>query len=205
MRGGRGTRLPSWGGAIQAGTANSRQRCHCQLCPGRCFSTTFLCGATLHATPCVGTPKEGTNVPDKGYAGGAQVSWSGGANALKCFWGELHEQQGCLCRDPWLPALILSELRYSFVSMGFWSTLSGGQGAGHIEEPLSSEGGTWPESLCSHKMSFPELEEPWRVSDNVWQPSCAISTPVPPCIPLPRGRFPLGWVVAPAPCAAFTS
>lgn len=170
------------------------------LAAGRCFSTSFLYGVTLPATPCVGTSMEGTTVPDKASAGGAQVSWSGRANILECFWGELHEQQGCPCRDLWLPAQALSPipsevLMCSFVSMGFWSMFLGGQGAGHIEEPLSSEGGTWPESLCSHKMSFPEPEEPWWISDNAHQPSCAVSTPSPTLHPLAQGKVPsgLGW------------
>lgn len=115
----------------------------------------------------------------------------------------LAETCGCLPKGL---SLIPSELlMYSFVSMGFWSMFSGGQGAGHIEGPLSSEGGTWPESHCSHKMSFPDPEEPWQISDNVHQPSCAVTTSSPTLHPLAQGKVPSALDGSPTACAIFTS
>lgn len=72
-----------------------------------------------------GAPREDTKVPDKGCAGRAQVSWSSGANVLKCFQGQLHEQQDCPCRDLWLPAqgLIPDSLRTTDVFICFHGVL----------------------------------------------------------------------------------
>lgn len=48
-------------------------------------------------------------------------------------------------------------------------------------------------------MSFPDPEEPWRISDNVHWPSCAVSNPSLTLHPLARGKVPSALVVTPLP------
>lgn len=83
----------------------------------------------------------------------------------------------------------LGPLTHAFISAGFWSPFSRGQGAGHAEEhlcPSLEYLGIGPNYSAHAK---------W-VSAHVRQLSCAVSTPIPPSIPSPRGC----WTWRPVTC-----